>query len=633
MGGLGGSVQGLGGGQFRAGGSPADVPQEAVPVEPTPQSPSQSAIYVSTRDELVNALHGTYTTIYVADDAFINLSAMNGPLPLRAGVTLMSGRAGTRGGAVLYTSRFDTRFMFDVMGNNVKVRGLRLMGPSGSYERALTGMAAIRVRVNRARHVEITDNEFWNWTYAGVAVRGNYSSPDEFRRMRREDAREVYIARNYMHHNVRDGLGYGVVVSDGAYATIEGNVFDYNRHAIASDGSPYTGYVARFNYVLSGGHCQEGQYLGCFYNQHFDVHGTGEDGYGGVGGEYFDIAYNTFRGEQRYYWTQTRPAFMLRGRPTIGAYFYSNVAVHDDSSAAVSLKLGSDAVLRTPVKLFVERNTFDTDRSRELAVGDFDADGRQDVFLATGASWYYSSSGLTEWRFLSPTPARLGTLRFGQFDNHPETDVFTQIGTRWFYSSGGRQPWAPLAAIGYVPLSSYHFGDFNGDGRTDVMRTDGTYWYVSWSGRSDWEILKRSAYEDVRLGDFNGDGTTDVFSLAGGRWSFAPSGSGPWERLNDPLTTELDTLIFADFDGNGRTDIAQRSGDDWRYARNGRGGWTPLRRSTGGTEFLELRQLLVADFDGQGGAEALTYGFDNRFAAWSRSTGDAFFARSRANMR
>ena len=190
-----------------------------------------------------------------------------------------------------------------------------------------------------------------------------------------------------------------------------------------------------------------------------------------------------------------------------------------------------------------------------------------------------------------------------------------------------------MSAIGFFPLASYHFGDFNGDGRTDVMRTDGTYWYVSWSGRSDWEILKRSAYQDVRLGDFNGDGRTDVFRLTRAGWSFAPSGSGPWERLNDPLTTELATLVFADFDGNGRTDIAQRSGDNWRYARNGRGGWVTLRRSTGGTEFLDLRQLLVADFDGQGGAEVLTYGFGDRFAAWSRSTGDAFFARSRVDMR
>ena len=72
-------------------------------------------------------------------------------------------------------------------------------------------MAAIRVRAYQARRVEITDNEFWNWTYAGVAVRGNHGDAG-FRRMTRSEAREIYIARNYMHHNVRDGLGYGVKI-------------------------------------------------------------------------------------------------------------------------------------------------------------------------------------------------------------------------------------------------------------------------------------------------------------------------------------------------------------------------------------------------------------------------------------
>ena len=35
--------------------------------------------------------------------------------------------------------------------------------------------------------------------------------------------------------------------------TIEGNVFEYNSHAVAASGQAYSGYVARFNYVLQGG--------------------------------------------------------------------------------------------------------------------------------------------------------------------------------------------------------------------------------------------------------------------------------------------------------------------------------------------------------------------------------------------
>src|SRR5690606_4352326 len=58
------------------------------------------------------------------------------------------------------------------------------------------------------------------------------------------------------------GEGYGVAVTDGGYATIEQNVFDENRHAIAGgsrhdDALDYSGYTLRDNLILEGGgkHC------------------------------------------------------------------------------------------------------------------------------------------------------------------------------------------------------------------------------------------------------------------------------------------------------------------------------------------------------------------------------------------
>jgi hypothetical protein len=591
--------------------------------------------YVREASQLVSAVadaeayKGHPTTIYVADDVSINLSPYNLPLKLGAGVTLMSGRKGVVGGAVLYTTRFDHGSLIDVVGNNVKVRGLRLRGPSGSPEKVPT-VAAITVRINEARNVEITDNEIWNWTWSGVAVYGGADGKNPGR-MTRAEARQIYVARNYIHDNVRNGHGYGVSASGGAHAIFEGNVFDNNRHAIASDGHDGAGYVARYNYVLEQGHCEPGS-LGCYYNQHFDVHGSGDGGYGGEAGSYFDIAFNSFRGEQDYQVIRTRPALMVRGTPRDGVDFHDNVLVH--SSWEAIRKDDGDLVISWDIdRIDTWSNHYETDPSTGLGMGDFDADGRQDVFLATGASWYYSSGAQAAWRFLSPNTTRIGGLRFGQFDSDSATDVFTQIGTTWFYSSGGKSAWRPLAAIGNYPLSSYRFGDFNGDGRTDVIRTDGTYWHVSWSARLDWEILKKTVYRDVRLGDFNGDGATDLFSLAGGNWSYAPGGSGSWEKLDDPLTTDLSALVFADFDGDGVTDIAQRHGGDWRYARGGRGGWLPLRTATSAGDFLlDLRRLLIADFDGRPGADALTYGFGNHFAIWSKRRGDEFVP-SRFNRR
>ena len=64
----------------------------------------------------------------------------------------------------------------------------------------------------------------------------------------------VRIHDNFIHHNQRQrGNGYGVETTYGGYALIEKNVFDWNRHALASDGRPGTGYFAYRNLVLEDG--------------------------------------------------------------------------------------------------------------------------------------------------------------------------------------------------------------------------------------------------------------------------------------------------------------------------------------------------------------------------------------------
>src|SRR5262249_43144418 len=39
--------------------------------------------------------------------------------------------------------------------------------------------------------------------------------------------------------------------------------------------------------------------------------------------------------------------------------------------------------------------------SGDFGVGDFDGDGVDDLFLGTGAGWWFSAGGKTEWRFLN----------------------------------------------------------------------------------------------------------------------------------------------------------------------------------------------------------------------------------------
>ena len=138
-----------------------------------------------------------------------------------------------------------------------------------------------------------------------------------------------------------DGGGYGVDVGAAAYATIEGNVFDFNRHAVASDGCAHSGYIARFNYVLQGGYMQGHGY----YNQHFDVHGTGDtngegdsNGYGGPAGEYYEIAFNTIRGDRPTVRRLAKTAARVHAARQADDRAPTSTAtslVHDDLDAAV----------------------------------------------------------------------------------------------------------------------------------------------------------------------------------------------------------------------------------------------------------------------------------------------------------
>jgi hypothetical protein len=297
-------------------------------------------------------------------------------IPLYSRVQLVGERGELGSRPLLFTTIVDTRrrALFEVCGNDVLVQGLHLRGPQAGDDHETKNPYVMGIRVYQnvedgalsrceadrvperfgkmGHHILIADNEFDQWTGGAVNAMGGHlntylrewephtcsGNPDCcgvvadgdicWQPLTPADAGLLRIERNFMHHNARDEGGYGVDVSGGAYVTITGNVFNYNRHAVAASGMGHSGYIARFNYVLQGGYQEEGSWwTDGYYNQHFDVHGE-NGGYGGPGGTYFEVAFNTIRGAQGYYVTQTRPALMLRGIPAIAVDFMNNVVVH-----------------------------------------------------------------------------------------------------------------------------------------------------------------------------------------------------------------------------------------------------------------------------------------------------------------
>ena len=59
------------------------------------------------------------------------------------------------------------------------------------------------------------------------------------------------------------------------------------------------------------------------------------------------------------------------------------------------------------------RNTVQADTYGQYGVCDFDGDGKDDLFLPTGANWWYSSAGKMHWTFLAPHTERLNQVGIG----------------------------------------------------------------------------------------------------------------------------------------------------------------------------------------------------------------------------
>ena len=230
----------------------------------------------------------------------------------------------------------------------------------------------------------------------------------------------VWVHDNFIHHNQHYGeLGYGVSVHESAYALIEKNVFDYNRHAIASQGTPGNGYYAHRNLVLSHGGMNNGTLN---LNTHMiDVHGTescwGAGFYCGKAGEKFDIRDNTILYD-------AGTAIKVRGEPSIDATVDGNVFAHPDEWGGYV----DDAALvqNDPGhNLYATNNRFGAKFNDMLALSrcDFNGDGAPDIFVATGATWWYYGEGIGRWVYLNTSTKRVADLTLGDVNGDGACDV------------------------------------------------------------------------------------------------------------------------------------------------------------------------------------------------------------------
>lgn len=193
-------------------------------------SASFAKYIVNNKSELLYALSTAVggDVIYVNDSAEIDLTFERNII-IPANVTLASGRgrAGSSG-ALLYSKNIsigtgntsETFQLFKTGGNGVRITGIRLQGPDTEIGNSAYEFSNSR-GIYSVHDVEVDNSELSGWSHCAVCL---YYTPGSV---------TPYIHHNFIHHNRRSGLGYGVVLAYGANSLIEANIFDWNRHSIA----------------------------------------------------------------------------------------------------------------------------------------------------------------------------------------------------------------------------------------------------------------------------------------------------------------------------------------------------------------------------------------------------------------
>jgi hypothetical protein len=229
---------------------------------------------------------------------------------------------------------------------------------------------------------------------------------------------------------------------------------------------------------------------------------------------------------------------------------------------------------------------------KDLRFGDFDGNGKYDVFASWGGQWNVSYDGTGPWTYLNSSNLGVDDVALGDFDGDGKTDVFAAWDGFWRISFGGVTGWQIVNGSSFG-LSKLRFGDFNGDGKTDVFAAWDGHWHVSYSATSLWKTINTSnlGIDDIWLGDFNGDGKSDVFAPWGGHWHISYSGTGAWQTVNGS-SFELGNLRFGDLNGGG-TDVIATWGGHLHVSYNATSAWQQINSAP-----IDVSEMRFADFDG-----------------------------------
>lgn len=293
---------------------------------------------------LMNALKTAKSgeTVFIPNGVKIGITGLTLTVP--EGVTLASDRGrvledGTVStGGMIYVATRQTECL--VLSENSVFTGITLAGADterhmthlqrglndagNSYTDYYYSLTLTRGLVVRGEGVTVSNCEISGFSEAAVLVEG---------------FKGAKVSHCYIHHNQRNGFGYGVVLYREAEVEICGNLFNFDRHAIAADGSAGSSYYAHDNI-----------HMGTAIYHIFDAHGGSDRGDGtDVACDKVEMLNNVFLSD--------RIPYRKRGTPTEYSLFKHNIVIYPEESYEYRFFYGNNFIIEDNIFGIAEKET------------------------------------------------------------------------------------------------------------------------------------------------------------------------------------------------------------------------------------------------------------------------------------
>lgn len=192
------------------------------------------------------------------------------------------------------------------------------------------------------------------------------------------------------------------------------------------------------------------------------------------------------------------------------------------------------------------RWTRTTSDALQLAAGDVNGDGRDDLIGVWPSGLWVRYSATEQWVRLSTTPP--DNLAVADLTDNGQQDVLGSWSSGLYYRDSETGQWTRLA----TPAQQLAAGDLDGDGRDDLLGVWGSELWQRDGASGAWLRIPASRPEAIAVGDMTGSGWDEVI----GSWSsgvyYRDAASGQWIRL---AATPAELLSTGDLTGDGRDEL------------------------------------------------------------------------------